>query len=243
MTTATLSPPLSRSDFEAELDQDIRKRHPFLHHRFPQMLIAGELSMDHLRGFGLEFEHFLRAAPRHFFCLGANAPDVIPGPVDIRHNFAENLNDDMGIANPPSDHFQIFRRFAYAIDLTQEQLENHRALPSTTAFNLALMHMAKDLPYWEGIAAISWANESLFALGLTDEWHNALQKHYGLRSDQIFLPPAEEETEHVQMPRTVVLDHAESARMQQRVRDVLDTVYDLWTVFFDGLYNTYVRPA
>lgn len=45
------------------------------------------------------------------------------------------------------------------------------------------------------------------------------------------------------MPRSIVLDHAESARMQQRVRDVLETVYDLWTFFFRGLYNSYVRSA
>jgi pyrroloquinoline quinone (PQQ) biosynthesis protein C len=199
--------------------------------------------MEQLQGFTYEFEHFLRYTPRHFFCLGSNAPDVVPNALDIRRNFAENLDDDMGIADPSKDHFAIFRRFAHAVGLTDEQLESHRALPSTTAFNLALMYLAKNRPYWEGIAAVSWCNESLFALGLTAEWYDALQRNYGLGADQIFLPPAEEEIEHVQMPRGIVLDYAETARMQQRVRDVAETVYDLWNVFFDGLYEAHVRSA
>jgi pyrroloquinoline quinone (PQQ) biosynthesis protein C len=175
--------------------------------------------------------------------LGANAPDVIPDPEDIRRNFAENLDDDMGISDPTKDHFQIFRRFTTALGITPEELAASRPLPSTTTFNLALMYLAKDRPLWEGIASISWCNESLFALGLTNQWHEALQKHHGLKPEEIFFPPAEEETEHVQMPRGIVLDYAETERMQQRIWEVVELVYGTWTVFFDGLYQAQVRGS
>lgn len=232
----------SRLEFEAALDEDVRQRHPFVHHRWVQLLFAGQLTKEQLQGFAFEFEHFLRFTPRHFFCLGANAPDVLPNDDDLRRNFVENLDDDMGVSDPSTDHFEIFRRFAYAIGLSAEELQASRPLPSTNTFNLGLMYLAKNRPYWEGIAAISWANESLFTLGLTNRWEEALQKHYGLRPEQIFLPPVEQEAEHVRLPRTIVLDHAETERMQQRVREVVELVFDMWTVFFDGLYYAQVTP-
>jgi pyrroloquinoline-quinone synthase len=231
---------LSRQEFEAELDQDILARHPYGNHRWTQLLFAGQLTRQQLQGYALQFEHFLRAAPRHFFCLGANLPDLIPNDDDLRRNFAENLVDDMGIGEREKDHFQKFRRFAYAIGLTAEQLDTSQPLPSTNAFNYGLMYLAKDLPYWEGVATISWANESVFSLGITRRWEEALQRHYGLRMDQIFLPPVEEEVEHVKLPRNLVLDYAETERMQQRVRQVFQLTYDMWTVFFDGLCAAYV---
>jgi pyrroloquinoline quinone (PQQ) biosynthesis protein C len=231
---------LSREEFEAQLDQDILQRHPFGNHRWVKLLVDGQLTKAQLQGFALQFEHFLRAAPRHFFCLGANQPDIIPGDDDLRRNFAENLVDDMGVGDREKDHFQKFRRFAYAIGLTPAQLETSVPLPSTNAFNIGLMYLAKDMPYWEGVATISWANESVFSLGITRRWEEALQRHYGLRLDQIFLPSVEEETEHVRLPRSVVLDFAETARLQERVRQVFSLTYDMWTVFFDGLCNAYV---
>jgi len=234
---------LSRQDFEAELDEDIRRRHPFIHHPWPRCLFAGELSRKQLQAFAFQFEHFLRATPRHFFCLGANAPDVIPNDDDLRRSFAENLNDDLGVTDRAKDHFEIFRRFAYAVGLSREQLEASRPLPSTNAFNLGLMYLAKNLPVWEGMAAISWANEGLFTLGLTARWEQALQTHYGLRRDQIFLPSAEEETAHVRLPREYVLDFAETERMQQRIREVFQLTFDLWVVFFDGIYERHGHAA
>jgi pyrroloquinoline quinone (PQQ) biosynthesis protein C len=234
---------LSRQEFEAELDEDIRRRHPFIHHRWPQLLFAGKLSREQLQDFAFEFEHFLRATPRHFFCLGANALDVIPDDDDLRRSFAENLNDDMGVTEREKDHFQIFRRFAYAVGLSVEQLEASRPLPSTNAFNLGLMYLAKDLPIWEGMAAVSWANEGLFTLGLTALWERALATHYGLRRDQIFLPPAAEEAAHVRLPREYILDYAETERTQRRIRDVFQLTFDLWTVFFDGVDAARARTA
>lgn len=234
---------LSRQEFASELDEEIRRRHPFVHHRWPQRLFAGELARAQLQAFAFEFEHFLRATPRHFFCLGANAPDVIPNDDDLRRSFAENLNDDMGVTDRARDHFEIFRQFAYAVGLTREQLEASRPLPSTNAFNLGLMYLAKHQPVWEGMAAVSWANEGLFTLGLTALWERALQTHYGLRRDQIFLPPAEEETAHVRLPREYVLDFAETKRTQRRIREVFQITFDLWEVFFDGLEQERERGA
>jgi pyrroloquinoline quinone (PQQ) biosynthesis protein C len=228
---------LSRQKFEAELDEAIRRRHPFIHHPWPRLLLAGELSRQDLQAFAFQFEHFLRATPRHFFCLGANTPDVIPNDHDLRRSFAENLNDDMGVSDRVKDHFEIFRRFAYAVGLSQEQLEASRPLPSTNAFNLGLMYLAKHLPVWEGMAAVSWANEGLFTLGLTARWEQALRNHYGLRPDQIFLPSAEEETAHVRLPRDYILNFAETERTQQRIREVFQLTFDLWEVFFDGVQD------
>ena len=93
------------------------------------------------------------------------------------------------------------------------------------------------------MAAISWANESLFTLGLTDRWEKSLRINYKLRPDQIFLPPAAEEAEHVRLPREIMLDHMEGQRMQDRVRHIFEVVFDLWIVFFDGLYNAHVAPV
>ena len=66
---------------------------------------------------------------------------------------------------------------------------------------------------------------------------------HGLRRDQLFLPPAEEETAHVRLPREYVLDFAETERTQRRIREVFQLTFDLWEVFFDGLQQARERTA
>ncbi|MBI2371684.1 MAG: iron-containing redox enzyme family protein [Deltaproteobacteria bacterium] len=227
---------MSPEEFAKVLDQYVSDHHPFIHSRWSQQLLQGKLGIEHLRGFALEFEHFLRAAPRHFFCVGANCPDVIPDDFDMRRKYAENIMDDLGVNDREQDHFEIHRRFAYAIGLTKEELDRSTPAPFTVAFNCGILYLAKHLPYEEGLAAIGWAQEGLFYLGMADRFADALKQHFGLRQDQLFLPPTEQETEHSGAVRRAVLEYAITERNQRRLLEVFKTDYDCWTVFFDGLY-------
>jgi len=227
--------------FATSLDEDIRQRHPWVHSRWSQLLLTGKLSRQNLQEFALEFEHFLRAAPRHFFCLGSNCPDIIPDDHDLRRIYALNLLDDMGVVEREKDHFQKFRNFCYHIGLKADQLERSVPLPSTIAFNVGLMYLARNLPHEEAIAALQWATESLFYLRMTEPWEKALIEQYGIPREKLFLPPIEEEEEHVMPVRKAVLEYATSTRAQERIREVFRVTFSIWSVFFEGLYHNTIE--
>lgn len=225
--------------FSNFLDESLKSRHPWVHSRWSQMLLKRELAHKHLQSFAKQFEHFLRGGPRHYFCLGANCPDVIPDNNDLRRMYAEHLVGHMGLEREGS--FALFRRFAYSIGLTKEEMDDSVALPTTIAFNHTYIYVLKNSPYIEGMAAVHWANESLYYLGLTELWVEALTKHYGVSKDNIFLPPAGRVLEHVKTARKLVLEYAVTPRAQSRIKEIFNIVFAGWSVFFDGLYYAYVK--
>lgn len=140
---------IPRQEFEGFLNDYTRKNHPYVHCRFMKSVLTGEATLDQLKRFAKEFEHFLRWAPSHFFVLAANCPpDVVPDGRDVRRTLGVNLLEDMGLTaeTAPGDHFQKFRRFAYALGLTEEEMDHGSPSPVTTAFNMAYLSCLKSFP-------------------------------------------------------------------------------------------------
>jgi len=232
---------IPNDEFEAYLDEFIRTQHPQINHPWVQMMFKGELTRDDLRVHALQFEHFLRFAPIHFLMMGANAePHRIPDDDDMRRDAVQNLIEDMGMVDRTQDHFLIYRRFCYALGLTEENMQNSVQLPSTLAFNYAYLYFLKNLPHAEGLAFQQFANESVFALGLVDKRREALHKHYGLALEDTWSPPTEEEAEHVKKPRKYVLQWADTPKRQARVVELFKLCYALWQVYYDGIFNNSV---
>jgi pyrroloquinoline quinone (PQQ) biosynthesis protein C len=229
---------IPKDEFEGYLDHLIRTTHPQINHPWVQMLFKGELTLDDLRVHALQFEHFLRFAPSHFLMIGANAePHSIPDDDDMRRDAVQNLLEDMGHVDRSGDHFLIWRRFPYALGFTEEDMLNSEPAPTTLAFNYAYLYFLKNLTHPEALAFQQFANESVFALGLVDKRREALTKHYGLKLEDTWSPPTEEEAEHVKKPRAYVLNWADTPKRQARVVQLFKLCYALWQVYYDGIYN------
>jgi len=225
-------------EFEALLDDYIRENHPQINHPWVQMMFKGELELDDLRFHATQFEHFLRFAPSHFLAIGSNAPPHrVPDADDGRRDAVQNLLEDMGHVDPEGDHFLVWRRFPERLGYSSEDMLATTPTASTLTFNYAYMYFLKNLSYEEGLCFHQFANESVFALGLVDLRRQALHEHYGFPLEDTWSPGTEEETAHVQKPRKIVLDWADTPQRQARVLELFDLNYACWQVYYNGIYN------
>jgi hypothetical protein len=225
---------IPEQELELFLNDYTAKNHPYVHCGFMRTVRSGKATLDQLKNFAKEFEHFLRWAPSHFFVLGASCPpDVIPDGRDPRRTLGVNLVEDMGltVATIPGDHFQKFRRFAYAIGLTAEEMDHSIPSASTNAFNMAYLSCLKSLPYPEGMCFHQVATESIFLLDLVRPLDEAITKYYGVET---YSPTAEEESEHAALPRQIVFDWANASPQNQlRAFELFKINYALFSIFMD----------
>ncbi len=223
-----------KEQFEDFLNDYTKHNHPYIHCRFTQMVLRGEASKGQLKAFAREFEHFLRWSPSHFFVLGAVCPpDRVPDGSDPRRDLGVNLVEDMGLTpeTASGDHFQKFRKFAYAIGLSKEELDISVPSPETGAFNMAYLSCLKTLPYPEGMCFHQVATESIFLLNMVRPLDDAIRKHYGVET---YSPTAEEESKHIGLPRKIVFEWANSSPQRQlRTFELFKINYALFRPFME----------
>jgi hypothetical protein len=131
----------------------------------------------------------------------------------------------------PGDHFQRFRKFAYAVGLTEQELDHSTPSPVTAAFNMAYLSCLRSLPYPEGMCFHQVATESIFLLDMVRPLDEAIRKYYHVET---YSPTTEEESQHADVPRKVVFDWGGSSPERQlRAFELFKMNYALFRMFMD----------
>jgi pyrroloquinoline quinone (PQQ) biosynthesis protein C len=205
-------------DFLAELHSFIEEHHP-QNCKMIQAIARGTASMEALQKFSKEFYAYSAFSLRPFAALVANAPDDHSLKLML-----QNFAGEAGFLNTPP-HPVVFRDFATATGVTDEELDTHIPLPSTLGGMFALDHFLRG-PFDQAVAGFGFAIE-----GPAAAWgkilHDGFKNNYqfddkAMRFWVIHLEEDESgeglEAQHGENARRLMQRFAASLEAQNRIR-------------------------
>ena len=116
-----------------------------------------------LRLFSQEFYHYVKAFPNHLCYIIARSENE-----EIRHALLMNLMDELGgkpfvkHSNSSGAHYNTFKRFASAVGLTDEDLQQEQKT-YTKKFNMGFVNYYQHAPFLCTVASIAPGIEYLFS--------------------------------------------------------------------------------
>jgi pyrroloquinoline quinone (PQQ) biosynthesis protein C len=133
-------------------------------------------------------------------------------------------------------HPELFLLFGTATGLPRESFERARPLASTASLIHWFELSSRSLTFYEGAAAITLAAEGQVP-GAFGTFARALEKHYGFTREQVAFWDIHEiaDRDHSDVGDHAVVQHADTADAQRRVRAAVETSLAQWWQFFDGI--------
>jgi pyrroloquinoline quinone (PQQ) biosynthesis protein C len=205
--------------FIAELKGFLQEHHP-KSTKMIQSILKGTASKSALQKFAKEFYAYSAFSVRPFAALVANAPDETSFRLML-----QNFAGEAGLLNTPP-HPVLFRKWALATGVSEEELDRAIPLPSTLGAMYALSHFLRG-PFDEAIAGFGFAIE-----GPAAEWgrmiHDGLRKNYDYDDDamefwSVHLEEDEEgaglEEQHAENANRLMRRFAATKEQQQRIRE------------------------
>lgn len=207
------------------VEQFIAGLKAFLHEHHPKTskmvksIVDGTASRSALQKFAKEFYAYSAFSVRPFAALVANAPDETSFRLML-----QNFAGEAGLLNTPA-HPVLFRKWALATGVSEEELERAVPLPSTLGAMYALSHFLRG-PFDEAIAGFGFAIE-----GPAAEWgrmiHDGLRRNYDYDDEamqfwSVHLEEDEEgaglEEQHAENANRLMRRFAGTKEQQQRIR-------------------------
>lgn len=99
------------------IDEMIEER-SLLKHPFYQLWSDGKLSLDSLKGYAKEYFQIVKSVPEFM------TPIIKQSPVSLRNELKSNQEEEI-------QHIKPWMRFATALGVDREELEQHQGLPKT----------------------------------------------------------------------------------------------------------------
>ena len=140
---------MANTQFLEQLDAAIAKKN-LLNHPFYQDWQAGKLTKQSLQLYAAQYYRHVEAFPKHLRVLAARTQ----GP--IRQIVEENLAEE---ENPTASHPKLWRDFAAALGVAEEDITNCPALPGTQNVVQTFREICGDRSIAEAVAAL-YAYES-----------------------------------------------------------------------------------
>ena len=128
----------------ARLDAAIAEKN-LLNHPFYQDWQAGKLSREALQLYATQYYRHVEAFPKHLRVLAARTE----GP--LRDTVMENLAEE---ENPEGPHPKLWRDFASALGVAEEDISCCPALPGTQTVVATFREICGDRPVAEAVAAL-----------------------------------------------------------------------------------------
>jgi pyrroloquinoline-quinone synthase len=140
---------MSNAQLLERLDAVIAEK-SLLHHPFYQAWQEGNLTRGELQLYASQYYRHVEAFPKHLRVLAARTH----GP--LRETILENLAEE---ENPKQPHPKLWREFAAAVGVDEDDICNCPALPGTQAVVGTFREICGDRPVAEAVAAL-YAYES-----------------------------------------------------------------------------------
>jgi pyrroloquinoline-quinone synthase len=139
--------------FRSAVADIIAERH-LLKHPFYVAWSDGKLSRDELRTYAGQYLHHVLAEPTYLSAVHSNTPHFTSGgksDLCTRQAILQNLVDEeLGTENHPA----LWKRFAHALGLTDEDLASVAPLPATQDLIGTFTRICRNSPYYAGLAAL-----------------------------------------------------------------------------------------
>ena len=149
---ARMETTLSQS-FKDSVRSIVDERH-LLHHPFYVAWTKGELSLEQLKSYAGQYMHHVLAEPTYLSAVHSNTPHFASdGTSDLgpRQTILQNLVDEeLG----PKNHPALWKRFAAALGLSENDLASTIALPATQRLIGTFTELCRNRPFYAGLAAL-----------------------------------------------------------------------------------------
>ena len=215
------------------LDAAIAQKN-LLNHPFYQDWQAGKLSRESLQLYASQYYRHVEAFPKHLRVLAARTE----GP--LRTTVMENLAEE---ENPDGPHPQLWRDFASAVGVAEEDIGCCPALPGTQAVVSMFREICGDRPVAEAVAALYAYESQVPEISATKI--DGLKKFYGVdRPEALAYFSVHEEADkaHRAAWRAWLEEHAADSNEDEIVATAQDALNALWGAL-DAVYCNKKRAA
>ena len=193
---------MANTELVARLDAAIAEKN-LLKHPFYRAWQAGELSREELQLYAAQYYRHVEAFPRHLRVLAARTE----GP--LRDTILENLAEE---ENPQAPHPKLWRDFAAAVGVNEDDITCCPRLPGTQAVVATFREICGDRPVAEAVAALYAYEAQVPEIAATKI--DGLRRFYGIqRPEALAYFTIHEETDkaHREAWRGWLQEHAEGS--------------------------------
>src|ERR1700681_3178639 len=159
---------MANAELVARLDAAIAEKN-LLKHPFYRAWQAGELSREELQLYAAQYYRHVEAFPRHLRVLAARTE----GP--LRDTILENLAEE---ENPQAPHPKLWRDFAAAVGVNEDDISCCPRLPGTQTVVATFREICGDRPVAEAVAALYAYEAQVPEIASTKI--DGLKKFYGI---------------------------------------------------------------
>ncbi len=160
---------MSNAELLNRIDAAIAEKN-LLKHPFYQDWMAGKLSKESLQLYASQYYRHVEAFPKHLRVLAARTE----GP--LRDIVMENLAEE---ENPTGPHPKLWRDFAAAVGVNEEDIVCCPSLPGTQAVVETFREIVGDRPVAESVAALYAYESQVPEIAATKI--EGLKKFYGIQ--------------------------------------------------------------
>ena len=204
-----------------KIDDMIEER-SLLKHPFYEMWSDGKLTLESLAGYSKEYFQLVKAVP------GFMTPIIEQAPDNVINELVANQQEE-------SEHIEPWRKFAGALGIDNNTLENYEGLPKTKQ---AVADLSKLMNSYEDGACAMYAFEKEIPK-ISQTKLEGLAAFYGITSDQAtqyFKLHTEADIRHAASWRNI-LENSKSD--PEQLVDVADKSIAAQNLLLDSCYDAY----
>lgn len=169
--------------FDVQVRSIIEDRH-LLAHRFYIAWSRGELSYEQLRAYACQYLYHVLAEPTYLSAVHSNTPHFAnDGKSDLgpRQTILQNLVDEeLG----PRNHPALWKRFAAALGLSDDDLAAALPLPATQRLVKTFTDLCRNRPFYVGLAGLHAFESQVPAVAAVKI--DGLRRFYGFTDEADF---------------------------------------------------------
>jgi pyrroloquinoline-quinone synthase len=225
------------SPFQEEVRSIIQERH-LLGHPFYVAWSKGELSYEQLRQYAGQYMHHVLAEPTYLSAVHSNTPHFASdGKSDLssRQIILQNLIDE---EFGPENHPALWKRFAAALGLSEDDLAATAPLPATQCLVKTFTDLCRNRPYYAGLAALHAFESQVPAIAAVKI--EGLRRFYGFsdpREYEFFTVHEEADIFHSAAEWRLIERAADAPAKRAEVRGATSEACEALWSFLGGVYE------
>jgi len=211
--------PMANTELLSRLDAAIAEKN-LLKHPFYQDWQAGKLSRQALQLYAAQYYRHVEAFPKHLRVLAARTE----GP--LRDTVMENLAEE---ENPAAPHPKLWRDFAAAVGVGEDDITCCPALPGTQAVVATFREICGDRTVAEAVAALYAYEAQVPEIAGTKI--DGLRKFYGVEKPTAlayFTVHEEADKAHREAWRNWLNEHSDASSNDEVVATANEALTALW---------------
>ncbi len=224
---------MDNTTFLARLDGIIEER-KMLIHPFYIAWNEGKLTLEMLREYAKQYYLQVRYFPTFVSATHSQCDDM-----EARQMLLENLIEE---EHGPNNHPELWLRFADALGISREEMQNAKYLSTTRESIKLLRELSGRENVAEGLATL-YAYESQIPAVATTKI-DGLKKFYGIDSEEglsFFTVHQHADEIHSQVTREALLRLCTTDEQRQIALDAAREAADANNLILDGVYEVYCR--